>query len=59
MQLQGDGTSLPQKDLGPLTFEVVSTKAHIPHDANQPISYSDKVAKYPEVTSGKAGGVAA
>ncbi|KAH4248442.1 hypothetical protein HBI24_137470 [Parastagonospora nodorum] len=57
--LKGDGTSLPQKDLGPLTFEVVSTKAHIPQDADKPISYSEKVVKHPEVTSGKAGGVAA
>jgi hypothetical protein len=46
-----------QKDLEPLTFQVFSTQAHIPNEATKPITYSNEVIKYPEITMGKFGGV--
>ena len=37
----------------------MSTKAHIPDDPTATIEYSEDVVMHPEVTIGKAGGVAA
>lgn len=55
--MQGNGTSLPPKELSALIIEVVSTTARIPSDKSEPIEYDDKVIAYPEVTVGKAGGL--
>jgi tyrosinase len=50
---------MTQSELVAFTFEVVSTQAKIPNGPTKPIRYSEEVVKHPEVTIGKAGGVAA
>ncbi|KAF2831707.1 Di-copper centre-containing protein [Ophiobolus disseminans] len=55
--LTGEGNPIPQKQFDPFTFEVVSSEAHIPNSPSAAIEYSEKVARYPEVTVNKAGGV--
>ncbi|KAH7068549.1 hypothetical protein FB567DRAFT_615332 [Paraphoma chrysanthemicola] len=58
-KVYGDDGQLPQSSLSALTFQVVSNAARIPDDPAKPILYSKDVVRHPEVTIGKAGGVAA
>ncbi|KAH7061712.1 hypothetical protein BKA63DRAFT_573421 [Paraphoma chrysanthemicola] len=58
-KVYGDNGQLPQSSLSALTFQVVSNAARIPDDPAKPIVYSTDIVLHPEVTIGKAGGVAA
>jgi tyrosinase len=46
---------MPQGTLNAVTFDVISSTAHIPDDPNAPIEYKNDTISHPEVTSGKTG----
>ncbi|KAL6703737.1 hypothetical protein ACN47E_009118 [Coniothyrium glycines] len=54
----GDGRVLPADQVAAFTFEVYSTRAHIPEDDMQAVEYEEPLLAHPEATKGKVGGVA-